>query len=372
MHWRRPKERASDGVHPVTFLWRMLVLGASLALAGCPSGPSRADHGVVLVYHHVSGDTPAATSVTPERFDAHLAYLEANDFRIWPLERLLDATIGGEEPVPDNTVAITFDDAYESVYTEAWPRLRERGWPFAVLANTDAIDAGHSPYMSWSQLRDLHEAGVTIGNHSASHEHLIARHDGESESAWEDRVDRDISRADRRLSEEIGEKAGLFAYPFGESSRALADIVADYADYALAQRSGAVGPGTDPLSIPRFPMASGFDGMDRFALAVDSRPLPVTAVEPDPPGDGVRPAVESLQLTIAEGAYGAAQLACFASSGERLSIDREAGPPHHVTIDVDSRGRTGRNKVNCTAPASDGSGDYFWYAFQWVQDAVRD
>jgi len=351
---------------------RICTLAACAALIACITSPSHASHAVVLVYHHVSEDTPSSTSVTPGRFEAHLEHLEDSDFEVWPLYRLLAAAVGGRERVPQNVVAITFDDAYESVYTEAWPRLRERGWPFAVFANTDAIDAGHSPYMSWDQLRTLYENGVSIGNHSASHAHLIERLEEETRSEWATRVSADIVRASERIAEEVGVAPDLFAYPYGEDSAELAELVDEHHDFALTQRSGAVGGQTDPLSVPRFPMASNFDGMDRFALAINTRPLPVLESRPSPPGDGVRGPVESLRLSLAEGGYRSGQLACYSGSGERLVIDFVEGPPHRLVIDIGGAGATGRNKINCTAPASDGSGDFFWYAFQWVQDAVRD
>ncbi len=351
---------------------RIALLAACLGVAACAADASRADHAVVLLYHHVSDRTPPSTSVTPDRFEKHLDYLEENDFEVWPLHRLLAAVIDGEEAVPDKVVAITFDDAYESVYTKAWPMLRERDWPFAVFANSDAVDAGHSPYMGWDQLRALYEDGVTIGNHSASHDHLIARVDDESRSEWVERVSADIDRAQARIAEEIGVEPDLFAYPYGEDSAELAELAGRRHDFALAQRSGAVGAHTDRSSVPRFPMASGFDGMERFARAVDSRPLPVLESTPTPPGDGVRGPVESLRLKLADGAYRHGQLACYSGSGERLTLRFEAGPPHSLEIEIGGAGSTGRNKINCTAPADDGSGDYFWHAFQWVQDEVRD
>lgn len=344
-----------------------------IALAGVlPAAAAKDAHGVVLLYHHVSEATPPSTSVTPERFEAHLNYLEEHDFEVWPLTRLLKAAVRGEETLPDKVVAITFDDAYESVHAEAWPRLRARGWPFAVFVNTDAVDAGHSPYMSWQQLGELAEDGVIIGNHSASHGHLIARAEGESGAEWAARVAADIERAGRRISDEIGADSGLFAYPFGEDSAELAGLVDEHHDFGLAQRSGAVGPTTDALSLPRFPMAEGFDDLDRFSLAVHSRPLPVVKARPSPPGDGVRGPIERVYLTLADGGYRRGQLACYLSRGERLATTLETGPPHRLEIAVEGRGASGRNKINCTAPAADGSGDYFWYAFQWVQDAVRD
>jgi peptidoglycan/xylan/chitin deacetylase (PgdA/CDA1 family) len=345
----------------------MLILVAMLNLASQP-----AVAGVILVYHHVSDDTPASTSVTPARFASHLDYLETNDFLVWPVERLLDARINGTEAVPSKVVAITFDDAYASVYETAWPMLDERDWPFAVFVSTDAIDAGHAPYMDWSALRELHADGVTIGNHSASHGHLIAKNAGEDHSAWQARVRKDVEKARRRITEELGETTDLFAYPYGEDSKALAEVIGDTHRFALVQRSGAVGDLTNRLAVPRFPMASGFDSLERFSLAVNARALPVISEHAFPSGDGVRGPVQRLNLELAAGDYRPGQLGCFVSSGQRLDIDLDPGPPHWLAISVNATGSTGRNKINCTAPAADGSGDFFWHSFQWVQDAVRD
>lgn len=347
-------------------------LSILIAIAWLMLGAQPAVAGVILVYHHVSEQTPPSTSVTPARFTAHLDYLESNDFRVWPLERLLEASINGTEKLPPKVVAITFDDAYASVYDTAWPLLEQKSWPFAVFVSTDAIDAGHSPYMNWDALRELKAHGVTIGNHSASHAHLIARETGESRSSWTTRVRSDLEQAQRRIREELGEVPDLFAYPYGEDSPELAEIVGELHRFALVQRSGAVGPTTNPLAIPRFPMATGFDSLERFSLAVNARALPVTAEYPVPPGDGIRGPVQSLRLELDDGDYRTNQIGCFASTGQRLETDWTPGPPHQLEVRVDGLGSTGRNKINCTAPAADGSGDFFWHSFQWVQDAVRD
>jgi hypothetical protein len=37
-----------------------------------------------------------------------------------------------------------------------------------------------------------------------------------------------------------------------------------------------------------------------------------------------------------------------------------------IRVDVRGVGVKGRNKINCTAPATDGSGDFFWYSWQWL------
>lgn len=339
-----------------------------LAVTGC----ARADHAVVLLYHHVSEKTPGSTSVTPEQFESHLEYLEDNGFEVWPLARVLETLLDEKRGVPDNVVAITFDDAYESVYDEALPRLSRRDWPFTVFVNTDAVDAGHDPYLDWARLRELHEKGVAIENHSATHAHLLKRESGETRADWQERVRADIERAHARIEAEVGRAPRLFAYPYGEDSAALAEMVGEFYDHALVQRSGAAGAHTDPLAVPRFPMATGFDGMDRFAMAVNARALPVGDVDPDPPGDGVREPIDRLQLTLFDNGYRKGGISCFSGAGERLDIDLVEGDPGGIRINLGGHGAPGRNKINCTAPAADGSGDYYWYAYQWVQDRVVD
>lgn len=342
---------------------------ALFLMSACTSMSSASEpHAVILLYHHVSEQTPASTSVTPAQFEQHLEYLAANDYRVWPLQRVLDSLLQDAENVPDRLVAITFDDAYESVHMEAHPRLAERDWPYTVFVNTEAVDAGHSPYMSWAQLRALADEGVAIENHSAAHGHMSRPRPSESQKEWRQRVRADIGTARSRIAAEIGRAPELFAYPYGEDSAALAEIVAEDHGYALAQRSGPVGPLTDLLSIPRFPMATGFASMDRLQLAVRSRPLPVSqrAARPGEPAAGGD--IDRIELQLQSGDFRAARLDCFAGSGRRLDTEIVGDGPYRVLIDLREVGSPGRNKVNCTAPAADGSGEYYWFSYQWLVD----
>jgi peptidoglycan/xylan/chitin deacetylase (PgdA/CDA1 family) len=343
---------------------RLLLILAVLWLPGS----TLADHAVILLYHHVSTETPRSTSVTPERFEAHLQYLSENEFQVWPLDRLLDAVLDDSEPVPDNVVAITFDDAYDSVYREAWPRLAERDWPFAVFVNTDAVDQGLDPYLSWDELRELAGAGVLIGNHSASHDHLLHRSDEESMEQWAARVRADLERARDRIAGEVGTDSGLFAYPYGEDAGELHGIVRQLGYRGLTQRSGALGARTDPRAIPRFPMATGFDSLERLARAVHARPLPVKSAKTRPARElGFVQNPEAVDLVIETGGFRPETLSCFSGAGDRLEMSLESGDDLSVSIDVAGRGQPGRNRVNCTAPSGDGSGAFHWFAFQWLQ-----
>lgn len=352
-----------------------LILSLVVAAIGAPvSGSTEtrsADHFVILLYHHVSRDTPPSTSVSPERFAEHLDWLQAHDHEVWPLQRALEALAG--EQLPDRVVVISFDDAYGSVHDTAWPMLTERGMPFSVFVNTDAIDAGHEPYMDWSELRALAEAGVELGNHSASHAHLPRSAADEDEAAWRRRVAEDIDRAHRRIQQQTGQAPALFAWAYGEDAAELYALVSERYRYALVQRSGAVGPDSEPMALPRFPLARGWDSIERLALAVGARPLPVTAAETRPPRR--RAAVsdpEQLRLRLSEQGsdpgFSAARIQCYSATGDELPTTRvEDAEGLELHIDLAAVGRPGRNKVNCTAPAEDGSGDFYWHSFQWLQ-----
>ena len=78
--------------------------------------------------------------------------------------------------------------------------------------------------------------------------------------------------------------------------------------------------------------------------------------------------IERIDLQVEPGGFRAGQLKCFAGSGRRLDSAVDGDGPYRVTIDVVGVGSPGRNKVNCTAPAVDGSGDFYWVSRQWLVD----
>lgn len=353
---------------PARLLVLLLMLSSLLSLPEGRAGTDSADHFVILLYHHVDDDTPPSTSVRPKRFAEHLDWLEDQGYRVWPLQRALQALANAE--LPDRIVVITFDDAYRSVYNTAWPMLAEREMPFSVFVNTDAIDAGNRPYMNWSELRQLSEAGVELGNHSASHAHLPRRNANEDQAAWLRRVAEDVDRAHRRIEQQTGQVPAIFAWPYGEDADELVPLIAERYRYALAQRSGAVGRSSEVMALPRFPLASGWDSIERLQLAVGARPLPVLSAEIRPKRHrGAVSNPDHLALNLAEvRGFEVARIRCYSAAGDALPVDLVSGSkPPVLIVDLAGFGRPGRNKANCTAPVADGSGDYYWYSFQWLQ-----
>jgi peptidoglycan/xylan/chitin deacetylase (PgdA/CDA1 family) len=328
--------------------------------AGPP--PSRA---VVLMYHRFGEARHPSTNVRLDQLEAQLAHLAEGGYRVWPLARVVEHLERGR-PVPDRVVAITVDDAYRSVYSEAFPRLKARGWPFTVFVATDAVDAGSAALLTWDQMREMGDHGATFANHSASHDHLVARQAGEDAAAWVERVGADLRRAERRLTEELGTSPPFFAYPYGEYDLALAALVRRLGYTPFGQQSGAVGPGADSAAWPRFPIAEAYGDLDGFRLKVDSLPLPVARVVPRDPVVG-RENPPRMEVTVPPGDPRLDALACFAQGQGRVPVhwlDRDAG---RFAVAAPRPLPVGRGRYNCTAPSRALAGRYYWFSHLWLR-----
>lgn len=335
--------------------------GASLAALLWLS-PAPATAAVVFMYHHFGVSDYPSTNVRLAQFEAHLEHLETAGYRVWALERIVERLRSGE-PIPDRTVAITVDDAYASVYTEAYPRLRRRGWPFTVFVATDSVDRGLEAYMTWEQMREMQRHGARFANHSASHDYLIHLRPGEDAARWRARVREDIQRAQRRLEEELGEAPLLFAYPYGEYHTALADLVSGLGYVAFGQHSGAIGGLDDLRALPRFPMAEQFADLGEFRTKAATLPLRVRTVEPWDPvvRDGGAPVME---VTL-DGAR-PERLSCFASHTGPIAVRWSGDDGAVFTTRADRPLPVGRSRYNCTAPAAQ-DGRHHWFSHLWIR-----
>jgi len=324
-----------------------------------------AGHAVILMYHHFGSDTPPSTSVTLDQFDSHLDYLASHDYQVWPLQRIVEY-LRGRRPLPERVVALTVDDAYISVYREAWPRLRARGWPFTVFVATDPVDQGLRTMMSWGQMREMAAAGVTFANHSRTHDHLVRRHHGESEQQWRERVRADLRYAQARLQAELGHPPPLFAWPYGEYDAALQELADELGFTAFGQQSGPAGYDSDLLALPRFPMAVAYAKLDELPDKLASRPLPVLRVEPHDPVlalDNDRPV---LSVTLQPGTYRPGTLSCYISGQGRVEPHWLDAQRTRFEVQAAHPLPFGRSRYNCTAQPVSGTG-WFWFSQPWIR-----
>jgi poly-beta-1,6-N-acetyl-D-glucosamine N-deacetylase len=337
-----------------------------LALAVFPSLSAAADHIVILQYHHFGSDTPPSTSISLEQFDQHLDYLESNTYTVWPLEKALLVLKSGKT-IPEKCVAITIDDAYISVFTGAFSRLKQKNWPFTVFVATRDIDRGGSIFMTWSQMLEMKKSGATFAAHSHTHPYMIRKKSIESEGQWKERMLKEIRVSRQRLRDELGENSLLFAYPYGEYNLPLKKIIRELGMIGIAQNSGAVWKGSDFEALPRFPMSGVFADMRSFKIKVNSLPLPVIKASPQNP---ILPAYHDkpiLSLQLEPGDYRIDSLTCFASGQGQIRLRWIDKKNREFEVFPDQPVPKGRSRYNCTA-AQNNSNRYYWYSHQWIRE----
>ncbi len=331
------------------------LLGAALAAAALASvapAAGAADSAVIFMYHRFGeGDLPS-TNIRLDQFEAHLAEIATNKYTVLPLGDIAAALRGGT-PLPERAIAITIDDAYLSVYTEAWPRLKAAGLPFTLFVATDPVDQKLRRYMNWEQIRELARAGVTIGSHTATHLRMVL--------ATPERNVEDIVKSNRRFEEELGRVPELFAYPYGESSLAARKVVVEVGiEAAFGQHSGVAYAGHDMYGLPRFALNEFYGDLDRFRRSANALPLPVQDVSPrdllltvNPPPFG---------FTVGEGIERLHQLACYPSHLGRAAPLERLGE-RRFEVRFAEPFPPGRGRINCTVPAADNR--WRWYGIQF-------
>jgi len=318
---------------------------------------------VVLMYHHFGVAEHPSTNVRLEQFDAHLAYLEQAGYQVWPLTKVVDY-VRQKKPFPGRVVAITIDDAYRSIFNEAYPRLRERGWPFTVFVATDGVDKHFKAYMSWQQMRDMQQHGASFENHSATHDYLIRRQANETPQQWRKRMQDDISRAQQRIKAELGRSPTLFAYPYGEYDEALAGLVSEMGLAAFGQQSGPVGLGADVRALPRFPMAERFAALADFKQKLKSLAFPVRQMQPWSPVIDAQ-STPRLEIELAQSDARLDQLTCFVSGQGAVAVEWLDKKARRFVVQAEGALSRGRSRYNCTAPSSQ-PGRYFWFSHLWI------
>lgn len=339
--------------------WPTWLAAVLLLFAAIPA--SAANHAVVFVYHRFGNPAHPSTNIPVAAFEAQLNYLASHGFHVWSLPRLV-RTMQAGKPVPAKTVALSVDDAYRTVYRNAWPLLREHHFPVTVFVSTRAVDRHYPDFMTWAQMREMQAQGATFADHTVTHPHLLERGISESGAAWQGHLRNEILAAQKRLQAELGPRANtapkLFAYPYGEYSPALARMINRLGFVAFSQASGALGEPLGKRALPRFPIDTDFDSMALFERRAVSQPMPVARAIPWSPVVTRNGNPPRLVLTLVRPMHG---LACYRADGTRMRI----APVSATRIVIEARRplAEGRSLYTCTAPAP-GRG-YYWYTHPW-------
>jgi peptidoglycan/xylan/chitin deacetylase (PgdA/CDA1 family) len=255
---------------------RLITLGVVQPIHRALSGPRRAQL-PILMYHSISEGTEDAvppyyrTATRPSVFAQHMALLRAEGYRVVSLQSGLHEFRSG---CSDNrkTVVLTFDDGLRDFYTGAFPILRESGQTASVFLPTGFIgdQPGHfkgQECMTWSEARELHEAGIEIGSHTVNHPRLY--------DLGFDEIRAELATSKAVIEDRLGSAVVSFAYPYAfpvadkSFVRAFGDVVAQTGYRCCVTTAlGCVRPGDDAYCLKRLP-ANSFDDPALFRAKLE-------------------------------------------------------------------------------------------------------
>ncbi|HEY5984255.1 MAG TPA: polysaccharide deacetylase family protein [Anaerolineales bacterium] len=180
-----------------------------------PQGP---DHVLVpiFMYHHIAvSPTGSRYYVPPDVFESHLKLLHDWGYSTIPTALLVDAITKGVA-LPPRPIIITFDDANEDNYTNAFPIMQKYGFtgvlyvPFAYI--------GVPKYLTVDQIHEMAGAGWEVGSHTINHPTNFLAEAPEV-------MRTEIVGSRKKLADLLGLPILTFAYPFGLNSNAAVDYV---------------------------------------------------------------------------------------------------------------------------------------------------
>lgn len=211
---------------------------------------------LIICYHRVKNEADSYLRPTKvSDFDHQMGYL-STQYHPMSLERMVQCLRDGVI-LPPRAIAITFDDGYRDNYESAYPVLQKYRVPATIFLATDFIETGVLPawekghytgekalMLSWGQVREMSDAGVSFGSHTLSHP-LLTR-------IPRKRYEHELCRSKEIIEQQIGRPVTLFAYPSGDFNRETEEAVrqAGY-DAAVSIRAGKNRPCDDVYALRR-------------------------------------------------------------------------------------------------------------------------
>jgi peptidoglycan/xylan/chitin deacetylase (PgdA/CDA1 family) len=159
-------------------------------------------------------------------------------------------------PPGSRLVAITADDAHQSVYTTALPLIKKYRIPVTLFVYPSAV-SNASYAMTWDQLLELKATGLfDFHTHTYWHPNFKKERDRLAPAEFEKLVHMQFTKSREKLEKELGVKVDLLAWPFGIFDPWLMAKAAE-AGYtaAFTIERHAVTREDQPLALPRYLLA---------------------------------------------------------------------------------------------------------------------
>lgn len=235
----------------------------------------------MFIYHKFGENKYPTTNVSLERFEEQMQFLQENTYQVISLSDLV-GLLANDRPLPEKTAVITIDDGYTSTYTGAWPILKKYRYPFTVFLYVKAVQSKYRNFLTWSQIKEMQDAGVDFQSHTYSHQRLGTWDKNLDEEGYRNWISTDIQKSYDILATQLGVAPLFLALPYGEYNSIIIEEARQIGFEAVfSQDPGSISASTDLFRIPREPiLGNDWATMKHFKMVLERVDLPVNDLSP--------------------------------------------------------------------------------------------
>ena len=245
----------------------LLILLGTLLIVGhpkeeaapAPVPPPEDDEKVLVLNYHMVNSMFISLAIEPEDFDWQMKYLVDHGYHTISPDELY-AFLEGKGTLPDRPVLITFDDGYVDNYTNAYPILKKYNLKATIFIVTGFVSE-RKGYLTWDQLREMEQHGITAQSHTVTHAPLPELSD--------ERIREELIVSKQQAEAELGHPIEFIAYPTGVHDLHIVGIAKE-AGYkgGFTVKYGNVDRSSNVYAMERVPVfrtsATNVDFVDRL------------------------------------------------------------------------------------------------------------
>jgi len=177
----------------------------------------------VLAYADIGESKGKTRQVSRSVFSNQMHRLKTDGFIAITPKQLTDfMAFSGQ--LPRRSVLITFDTVSRSLFDIGIPILKELGFTATVFVVTN--DVGGKGAMTWSQIKQLHADGFTIGCQGRSGRSLTRRTKTQAFETYFKSVESELRMARQAIESHLDKPCLFLAYPQGDNNNLVSAMAA--------------------------------------------------------------------------------------------------------------------------------------------------
>lgn len=221
----------------------------------------------ILGYHDFSETLPeTAMRIRTSKFRKQMEAIKQLGLTVISLDDYL-AWKRGEKSLPERCVLLTLDDGWKSVYTDAFPILREFGYPFSLYLYKNYVDGGGKA-LSTAMIQEMMKNGASIGSHSVTHPFPadIKARVKKGPDVLDAYLRNEMGESQRFLESRFSCRISTFAYPGGFHLDEMFKLADEFKYVSLfTVIPGKVKRSTPDKTTPRYMILGNYDKVFEMA-----------------------------------------------------------------------------------------------------------